>query len=92
MKTIGELSLFDFQCYSTIILGLCLLSRCLIEGEHLIGGCLMDVQPYKFINVSIHARLLVPHPLSIKKGFVKGEALCLLRKKLVKESFQLEKK
>ena len=32
------------------------------------------------------------HPPSVKKGFVKGEALCLLRTNSVKESFELKKK
>ena len=32
------------------------------------------------------------HPLSVKKGFVRGEALCLLRTNSVKESFELKKK
>ena len=32
------------------------------------------------------------HPHSVKKGFVKGEALCLLRTNSVKESFELKKK
>ena len=32
------------------------------------------------------------HPHSVKKGFVKGEALCLLPTNSVKESFELKKK
>ena len=32
------------------------------------------------------------HPPSVKKGFVKGEAFCLLRTNSVKESFELKKK
>ena len=31
------------------------------------------------------------HPLSVKKGFVKGEALCLLKTNSVKESFEFKK-
>ena len=32
------------------------------------------------------------HPLGVKKGFVKGEALCLLQTNSVKESFDWKKK
>ena len=39
-------------------------------------------------NVSLYA-LLLKSTLSVKKGFIKGEPLCLLRTNSVEETFEL---
>ena len=50
---------------------------------------ILDVQTYFMPTETFqYTHFLSCHPLSVKKGFIKGEALCLLKTNSVKESFK----
>ena len=52
----------------------------------------LDVQThYKPTETFQYTHFSSSHPLSVKKGFIKGETLRLLRTNSVKETFELQK-
>ena len=62
------------------------------KGPRFITDKILDVQThFKPTETFQYTHFSSCHPLSVKKGFVKGEALRLLRTNSVKESFELKK-
>ena len=65
------------------------------KGRRFITEKVLDVQSethFKPTETFQYTHFSSCHPLSVKKGFEKGEALCLLRTNSVKGSFELRKK
>ena len=63
------------------------------KGPRLSTLKILDLQTRTFQacrNLSVHALLILP-PFYSKKGFIKEEALCLLRTNSVKEIFENNK-
>ena len=64
----------------------------IFKGPRFITDKILDVQThFKPTETFQYTHFSSCHPLSVKKGFVKGEALRLLRTNSVKESFELKK-
>ena len=62
------------------------------KGPRFITDKILDVQThFKPTETFQYTHFSSCHPLSVKKGFVKGEALRLLRTNSVKESFEFKK-
>ena len=62
------------------------------KSPRFITNKILDVQShFKQTEIFQYAQFSSCHPLSVKKGFVKGEALRLKRTNSVKESFEFKK-
>ena len=62
------------------------------KGPRFADNKTLDVQThYKPTETFQYTHFSSSHPLSVKKGFIKGEALRLLRTNSVKEIFELRK-
>ena len=64
----------------------------IFKGPRFITDKILDVQThFKPTETFQYTQFSSCHPLSVKKGFVKGEALHLLRTNSVKKSFEFKK-
>ena len=62
------------------------------KGLRFIIHKILDVQTRFTPTETFHCTHFSCHPLRVKKGFVKGEALCILRTNSAKQSFEIKKK
>ena len=69
-----------------------LLDTKVFKGPRFTNNKTLDVQThYKPTEMFQYTHFSSSHPLSVKKGFIKGETLRLLRTNSVKETFELRK-
>ena len=62
------------------------------KGQRFANNKTLDVQThYKPTEMFQYTHFSSSHPLSVKKGFIQGETLRLLRTNLLKETFELRK-